>query len=183
MLICPLSSPRAMARVHEDHTRHAISVVLGTSKDLKAPFVQNINTIQGMFGMNIKQEGISIDGDKIEFARWTHIWRRVLELVHDAHAGETPADQEPEVDEDHIVGRYVYLKDVPLWGKCKVFYEMAGEGDQDIVFLHTAGSDSRQYHGVLNDERMRKKCRMIAFDLPVRTSWTGRDIYAMLTMS
>jgi hypothetical protein len=23
-----------------------------------------------------------------------------------------------------------------------------GEGSQDIVFLHTAGSDGRQYHGV-----------------------------------
>lgn len=30
-----------------------------------------------MFGMNIKQEGISIEGDQTEFARWTHIWRRV----------------------------------------------------------------------------------------------------------
>lgn len=36
--------------------------------------------------------------------------------------------------------------------------------------MHTAGSDGRQYHGVLNDERMRKKCRMTAFDLPVSCS-------------
>lgn len=41
----------------------------------------------------------------------------------------------------------------------KVFYEQAGEGEQDIVFLHTAGSDSRQYHGVLNNEQMRKRVR------------------------
>ncbi|KXT07586.1 hypothetical protein AC578_10211 [Pseudocercospora eumusae] len=123
------------------------------------------NELEGMFGMNIKQEGIAIEGDQISFSRWTHIWRRVLELIHDAHSGETPADTEPETDVDHIVGRYVYVN-VPSWGKCKIFYDSAGEGDQDIVFLHTAGSDSRQYHGVLNDERMRKKCRMIAFDLP-----------------
>jgi hypothetical protein len=32
-------------------------------------------------------------------------------------------------------------------GKCKIFYEQAGEGKQEIVFLHTAGSDSQQYHG------------------------------------
>ena len=35
-----------------------------------------------------------------------------------------------------------------------------------IVFLHTAGSDSRQYHGVMNNSTMRQKCNMIAFDLP-----------------
>ncbi|KAI5365942.1 hypothetical protein Slin14017_G035820 [Septoria linicola] len=110
---------------------------------MKTTPVMPYQSFWGMFGMNIKQEGISIDGDMIEFARWTHIWRRVLELVHDAHAGETPADQEPEVDTDHIVGRYVYLKDIPIWGKCKVFYEESGSGDQEIVFLHTAGSDSR----------------------------------------
>jgi pimeloyl-ACP methyl ester carboxylesterase len=53
-----------------------------------------------------------------------------------------------------------------VWGRCKVFYEYSGEGKQPIVFLHTAGSDSRQYHGVMNDARMRKKCIMYAFDLP-----------------
>lgn len=118
-----------------------------------------------MFGMNIKQEGIEVQGSQDAFAHWTHVWRRILELLHDAHAGPTPADDEPDMDEDHIVGRYVYIN-APVWGKCKVFYEQSGSGDQDIVFLHTAGSDGRQYHGVLNDERMRQKCNMIAFDLP-----------------
>ena len=119
----------------------------------------------GMFGMNIKQEGISVEGDELEFAHWTHIWRRVLELLHDSLVGETPADTEPERDDDAIVGRYSYITS-PLWGRCKCFYEQSGNGDQEILFLHTAGSDSRQYHGVMNDERMLKKCKMTAVDLP-----------------
>jgi hypothetical protein len=119
----------------------------------------------GMFGMNIKQEGITVEGDELEFAHWTHVWRRVLELLHDALVGETPADTEPERDEDHIVGRYAYITS-PLWGRCKCFYEQSGNGEQEILFLHTAGSDSRQYHGVMNDERMLKKCKMTAVDLP-----------------
>ncbi|KAK4548161.1 hypothetical protein LTR36_010030 [Oleoguttula mirabilis] len=119
----------------------------------------------GMFGMNIKQEGIEVQGDQNAFAHWTHVWRRVLEILHDTLVGPTPVDEEPEEDEDHIVGRYVYVTS-PVWGKCKIFYEQSGEGDQDILFLHTAGSDSRQYHGVLNDEKMRQKCRMTVFDLP-----------------
>lgn len=114
---------------------------------------------------NIKQEGIEILGDNDDFNRYAHFWRRALEVLHDAHAGPTPEDEQEDTDEDHIVGRYVYVT-VPLWGRCKVFYEQSGTGKQDIVFLHTAGSDGRQYHGVLNDARMREKCNMIAFDLP-----------------
>lgn len=120
----------------------------------------------GMFGMNIKQKGIEVQGDQTAMAHWTHVWRRVLELVHDAHCGPMKLDEEPEAAErDFITGRYVYL-DAPVWGRCKTFYEYSGEGKQPIVFLHTAGSDSRQYHGVMNDARMRKKCSMFAFDLP-----------------
>lgn len=120
----------------------------------------------GMFGMNIKQKGIEIRGDQNAFAHWTHVWRRVLELLHDAHVGPTPEDTSTELEEDAITGHYVYLKGIPIWGRCKVFYETSGEGPTPIVFLHTAGSDGRQYHGVLNDERMLKKCTMYALDLP-----------------
>jgi len=119
----------------------------------------------GMFGMNIKQEGISVEGDQTAFAHWTHVWRRILELLHDQLVGETPADTEPELDDDQIVGRYAYIT-APLWGRCKCFYEQAGNGTQEILFLHTAGSDSRQYHGVMNDKRMLEKCHMTAVDLP-----------------
>lgn len=120
----------------------------------------------GMFGMNIKQDGIEVEGDWHSFACHAHFWRRALELLHDLHCGPTPEDEDnPETDEDHIVGRYVYVT-APIWGKSKVFYEMVGDGKQDIMFLHTAGSDGRQYHGVMNDPRMLKECRMFAVDLP-----------------
>jgi hypothetical protein len=46
-------------------------------------------------------------------------------------------------------------------GKDKVFYEI-----EEILFCHTAGSDSRQYHGVMNGPRMMEKCTVYAFDLP-----------------
>jgi pimeloyl-ACP methyl ester carboxylesterase len=120
----------------------------------------------GMFGMNIKQKGIEIIGDEEAYNKFTHFWRRALELLHDAHCGgPMKEDFQPETDEDFIVGRYVYIT-APVWGRCKVFYEQSGTGKQDIVFLHTAGSDGRQYHGVMNNPTMREKCNMIAFDLP-----------------
>ncbi|KAF1352991.1 alpha/beta-hydrolase [Lizonia empirigonia] len=119
----------------------------------------------GMFGMNIKQKGIEVLGDRTAFAHWTHVWRRVLELAHEAQCGPLKEEEQPEQERDYLTGRYVFL-DAPIWGRSKVFYESSGEGKQQIVFLHTAGSDSRQYHGVMNDPQMRKKCTMYAFDLP-----------------
>jgi hypothetical protein len=119
----------------------------------------------GMLGMNIKQKGVEVLGNQTSFAQFSHVWRRVLELLHDAHCGPTIVEEEQEMLQDYITGRYVHLT-APVWGTTKVFYETAGEGKQHVVFLHTAGSDSRQYHGVMNDAQMRKKCTMYAFDLP-----------------
>lgn len=46
---------------------------------------QYANGISGSFGINIQQEGISGNGDQTadgrEFAKCTHIWRRVLEFL------------------------------------------------------------------------------------------------------
>ncbi|KAH9209749.1 hypothetical protein DL95DRAFT_428004 [Leptodontidium sp. 2 PMI_412] len=109
----------------------------------------------GMFGMNIKQDGIEILGDQLAFNKYMHFWRRALEVFHDAQCGPMKEDSQPETDEDHIVGRYVYIK-TPVWGRCKVFYEASGEGKQQTVFFHTAGSDSRRYHGVMNHPTMRQ---------------------------
>lgn len=127
----------------------------------KAPY----QSYWGMYGMNIKQKGIEVLGDQTAFAHWTHVWRRVLELVHDAQCGPIKEDEQPEPQYDYLTGKYVYL-DAPVWGRSKVFYEYSGEGKQQIIFLHTAGSDSRQYHGVMNNQAMRRKCTMYAFDLP-----------------
>ncbi|KAK3060184.1 hypothetical protein LTS18_009131, partial [Coniosporium uncinatum] len=120
----------------------------------KAPY----QSYWGMFGMNIKQQGIEVVGDKQSWAQHAQLWRRTLEVLHDTYCGPSSPNNDEEPDEDHIVGRYIYVS-APVWGRSKVFYEGAGDGDQEILFLHTAGSDSRQYHGVMNDERMRKKCR------------------------
>lgn len=121
----------------------------------------------GMFGMNVHQQGVEVLGNHDLFINYTSIWRRVLELSHAAIHGPIVEDPVSEpVLEDPIVGRYVYVTP-PSFGRTKIFYEQSGEiGNQDILFLHTAGSDSRQYHGVMTDHRMLSRCRMTAFDLP-----------------
>ena len=67
-----------------------------------------------------------------------------------------------------IAGRYLQLD---LLGKPhRLYVEEAGQGIP-LLCLHTAGSDARQYRGVLNDARVTKDFRVIAFDMP----WHGKS--------
>ncbi|TDZ30693.1 hypothetical protein C8035_v001946 [Colletotrichum spinosum] len=121
-----------------------------------------------MLGQNIRQDGVEVVGDENLFVSYAAIVRRVLELSHEALNGPVQEDPlpEPPLEDDPIVGKYVHVSS-PVWGRTRIFYEQSGDaGRPDIVFLHTAGSDSRQYHGVMSDPRMLAKCRMTAFDLP-----------------
>ncbi|KAI9710142.1 MAG: hypothetical protein M1820_002944 [Bogoriella megaspora] len=165
-LLVTVSNGKAVASTGEPSSALFILSALPEQweQHFKAVPVAPYQSYWGMFGMNIKQRGIDVEGDVTAFAHWTHVWRRVLELLHEAYNGPMQLDDYEEPTEDHLVGRYVFIS-APIWGRCKVFYETSGDGDQSIVFLHTAGSDGRQYHGVMNDARMRKKCTMYCFDL------------------
>jgi pimeloyl-ACP methyl ester carboxylesterase len=67
-----------------------------------------------------------------------------------------------------IVGRYlnVELLDRPH----RVYVEEAGAGTP-LLCLHTAGSDTRQWRGLLNDPNVIDRFRVVAFDLP----WHGKS--------
>ncbi len=67
-----------------------------------------------------------------------------------------------------VTGRYVRFD---IYGrKHRVYFEEAGQGIP-LLCLHTAGADSRQFRGLLNDERITDRFRVIAFDLP----WHGKS--------
>jgi pimeloyl-ACP methyl ester carboxylesterase len=67
-----------------------------------------------------------------------------------------------------IVGRYLNLE---LLGRPhRLYIEEAGQGIP-LLCLHTAGSDGRQYRGLLNDKRITDHHRVIAFDMP----WHGKS--------
>src|ERR1044072_262365 len=67
-----------------------------------------------------------------------------------------------------VVGRYMHLD---LFGKPhRIYGEEAGEG-APLLCLHTAGSDGRQYRGLMNDARVTARPRVIAFDMP----WHGKS--------
>ena len=67
-----------------------------------------------------------------------------------------------------ITGRYLHLE---LLGKPhRLYVEEAGQGIP-LLCLHTAGSDARQFRGLMNDERITANFRVIAFDMP----WHGKS--------
>ena len=67
-----------------------------------------------------------------------------------------------------IVGRYMHLD---LFGrKHRIYVEEAGEGTP-LLCLHTAGADGRQYRALMNDARITRGHRVIAFDMP----WHGKS--------
>jgi len=67
-----------------------------------------------------------------------------------------------------VVGRYMHLD---LFGRPhRIYVEEAGEGTP-LLCLHTAGSDGRQYRGLMNDARVTGNHRVIAFDMP----WHGKS--------
>lgn len=69
---------------------------------------------------------------------------------------------------DPILGRYLR---VAIGGReQRVYVEEAGTGIP-IVCLHTAGADGRQYRGMMLDEEITSKFRVIAFDMP----WHGKS--------
>ena len=51
-----------------------------------------------------------------------------------------------------------------------IYHEHAGSG-RDLLCLHTAGADGRQFHRLMADPRITASHRMVAFDLP----WHGKS--------
>ena len=67
------------------------------------------------------------------------------------------------VKKEAVVGGYVHIE---IAGQMhRVYYEAAGAG-QPLLCLHTAGSDSRQYRGLLNSEALTANHQVICFDMP-----------------
>jgi pimeloyl-ACP methyl ester carboxylesterase len=123
---------------------------------------------QNLFALLSKVPGFAVEGSREALAQHAHVIARLLELGRapggDRAAGDgTRADEPPLADLSCLTGRYARVS--LSTGSANVFVEQAGEG-RDLLLLHTAGSDGRQYHHVLADPELRATWRMTAFDLP-----------------
>jgi pimeloyl-ACP methyl ester carboxylesterase len=132
---------------------------------------------QSLFALLSKVPELRVEGSREALAQHAHVVARLLELGRPSD----PADpDEGAADLSGIAGRYVAV-DLPF-GAAQVYVEQAGAG-RDLLMLHTAGSDSRQYHHVLADRDLRAHWRMSAFDMPAhgRSSGVGEGEWRLTT--
>src|ERR1700744_616968 len=113
----------------------------------------------------------TVRGDQFAFLQFSHVVRRVLEIgkwLALGHNTPAPPSLHPALSQPTttpaVTGQYVPV------GDHRIYYEQAGTG-RDMLCLHTAGADSRQFHRLMADPRITTHHRMVAFDLP----WHGKS--------
>jgi pimeloyl-ACP methyl ester carboxylesterase len=128
-----------------------------------------------IFAMLARVPEFTVRGDRLAFMQHVHVVRRVLEIgkwlslgralpvpasLHPPLAAATPAPA--------VTGGYTT---VTAGGTTYHLYrEHAGSGS-DLLCLHTAGADGRQFHRLMADPHIAASHRLVAFDLP----WHGKS--------
>jgi pimeloyl-ACP methyl ester carboxylesterase len=128
----------------------------------------------GIFAMMYRVPEFAIDGEMVAFMQHAHLARRVLDIgkwLALGNMGPAPASLAPRGGPravPEVTGGYV---PVSVGGTTyQIYYETAGTG-RDVLCMHTAGADGRQFHGLMADTRLTEGHRLIAFDLP----WHGKS--------
>lgn len=115
---------------------------------------------------------VRLTGDAKRFAQMCHVVRRVLEIgKHLARGGALPVPNalRPSIAPISPEGRTARSISVNVHGvPHTIFMEEAGQG-RDVLCLHTAGADRRQFHRLMANPRVTAGHRLVAFDLP----WHG----------
>jgi pimeloyl-ACP methyl ester carboxylesterase len=151
----------------------------------------------GIFAMHYRIPDFAIQGDTLAFMQHAHLARRVLEIGKWLALGNQPptpltlSPREGPRPMPQVQGGYV---PVTVAGTTyQIYYETAGTG-RDLLCMHTAGSDGRQFHGLMADTRVTEAHRLVAFDLPfhgkspppdgaIPSSWRlNTDLYVDLIM-
>ncbi len=127
-----------------------------------------------ILAMLARLPGVRLDGDARAFARHCHLVRRVLEIGKWLTLGRAlpvPTALRPSLPPPPPGGRTAHDVPAVLAGIPHVLhYEAAGQG-RDLLCLHTAGADRRQFHRLMADPRLTAGHRLVAFDLP----WHGNS--------
>jgi pimeloyl-ACP methyl ester carboxylesterase len=128
-----------------------------------------------IFAMLARVPEFAVRGDQLAFLQHAHVVRRVLEVgkwLALGHAAPVPVSLHPPLvspaPAPSVAGGYVPV--IARGTTYHVFYERTGRG-RDLLCLHTAGADGRQFHRLMADPRISGSHRMVAFDLP----WHGKS--------
>jgi pimeloyl-ACP methyl ester carboxylesterase len=129
----------------------------------------------GIFAMLARVPDFTVRGDQLAFMQHCHVARRVLDIGRWralGHALPAPAVTNPRLNTPTptptATGSYA-----PVTARGTTYHlynESAGTG-RDLLCLHTAGADARQFHRLMADPRLTTTHRLVAFDLP----WHGKS--------
>jgi pimeloyl-ACP methyl ester carboxylesterase len=128
----------------------------------------------GLFALRMRVPEFRLEGEELPLVQHAHLARRLFEVgrwVASGRGGPVPVDLRPGIAEAEPVEiRGLYLP-IQLDGVAhRIHVEQAGQG-RDLLCLHTAGSDGRQFHRLMADPRITRHWRLTAFDLP----WHGKS--------
>jgi pimeloyl-ACP methyl ester carboxylesterase len=128
-----------------------------------------------IFAMLARVPEFAIRGDQLAFLQHAHVVRRVLEIGRWLALGRNapvPASLHPPLGfatpAPVVTGGYVPVTVGTT--TYHIYHEQTGCG-RDLLCLHTAGADGRQFHRLMADPRIAASHRMVAFDLP----WHGKS--------
>ena len=151
-------------------------VTLRATPEAWAPFMTAVppRHHHNFFALLARVPGTAVEGDPLAFYQHAHVARRVLEIgrwLASGGAAPAPVSAHPAGSPaavPHTSGAYVPV--TARGTRYSIYYESAGRG-RDLLCLHTAGSDARQFHRLMADARLTDGHRLVAFDLP----WHGKS--------
>lgn len=115
-------------------------------------------TYQSFSSIQLRNPRFTVSGDPLVIAQA----RAFLEAVFANLAGNGSGAS--DIDLSRLQGRYHRVR--AMSGQvADIFAESAGAG-RPVLCLHTAGADTRQFHGVMCDPALGQTWRMIGFDMP-----------------
>jgi pimeloyl-ACP methyl ester carboxylesterase len=128
-----------------------------------------------IFAMLARVPEFSVRGEQLAFLQHCHIVRRVLEIgkwLCPGHTAPAPVSLHPPLGHATpapvVSGSYVPV--TADGTDYHIYCEHAGAG-RDLLCLHTAGADGRQFHRLMADPRITSTHRIVTFDLP----WHGKS--------
>ena len=128
--------------------------------------------------LQIANPDFDVSGDPALIAQARATLDRLVEGLSEPSVAPATAY---ETDLGQITGRYAMV-DV-AGTPHRYYYEKAGTGKLPVIFLHTAGADSRQYLWQMADVELARRFRLFAPDLPYHgrsmppEAWDGGPYY------
>ena len=115
-------------------------------------------TYHSFSSIQLRNPRFTVSGDPLAIAQTRACLEAIFAHLNDNNGGASV------VDLHRLQGRYSRVR-TANGQVCDIFNESTGDGIP-VLCLHTAGADTRQFHGVMCDADFGLDWRMIGFDMP-----------------